>query len=250
MKKKIYIPILIGIVITTILFIPTKTGTIKMEDKFIAHAGGELNGTTYTNCLNAINQSIEKGYKYIEIDLVLTSDSMIIAAHTWDDFNRLTGRTSKHIPTYKEAMSYEIDGEKVLDAKMITEIFKKNPNVIFITDNIDNPKMINQKFSEIKRQMMVEAFSVDAYFELKKLGFMPMLSRNNRYLKDYVMSPSNWSRGSVDWVVASYNSRHASRWLNRFFGMNIAIFTVNDYEDFQEINDYTNLVYTDNLLCN
>ena len=60
--------------------------TDKKEFNFIAHAGGGINGLTYTNSVNAIEQSILNNFKLIELDLLITEDKMIIASHDWKSF--------------------------------------------------------------------------------------------------------------------------------------------------------------------
>ena len=54
--------------------------------ELIAHAGGEIDGYVYTNSLEALQQAASRGYKFIELDLLLTSDSVLVAAHSWEDF--------------------------------------------------------------------------------------------------------------------------------------------------------------------
>ena len=82
-----------------LLFLPlvlscvTQERTVKRE--LIAHAGGVLDGYVYTNSLEALQNAVANGYKYIEADLLLTSDSVLVAAHSWEDFNRMTGNVHR-----------------------------------------------------------------------------------------------------------------------------------------------------------
>ncbi|MBR5598518.1 MAG: sulfatase-like hydrolase/transferase [Alphaproteobacteria bacterium] len=43
-----------------------------VREKFIAHAGGCIDGNVYTNSLEAMEKSKKRGYKYIELDLITT----------------------------------------------------------------------------------------------------------------------------------------------------------------------------------
>lgn len=264
MKKKIIlilIGIIVGIPLAIILTNYYKLEAVKVEDKFIAHAGGEIDNAIYTNCLEAVELSIKKGYKYIELDLLLTNDNMIIAGHDWAYFNRLTGLDTigDKRPSHGEAMERKINGNLTpLDAKHIVDIFKRNPDVILVTDKLDNTEMLNQYFSEIKEQMLVESFSINAYFELKDAGFIPMLSGLapsysglDNYIYGWLLSPSNWSKGSVDWIVSRIPSEKKYKNFmraNRLLGINMAIFTINDYNACKDLNNNVSLIYTDNLL--
>lgn len=62
-----------------------------LSDKnyYIAHATGAIDGNTYLNCKEALLQSLDKGYKYIELDLAMTADSTIVCAHDWEHFHKI-----------------------------------------------------------------------------------------------------------------------------------------------------------------
>ena len=59
--------------------------------QLIAHAGGVIDSCTYTNSREAMLHSLAKGYRFIEFDLLFTSDSVLVAAHSWEKFNSMTG---------------------------------------------------------------------------------------------------------------------------------------------------------------
>jgi len=48
------------------------------HEKYIAHAGGSIEGVSYTNCKEAINSSYSKGYRFIELDFISTADDIFI----------------------------------------------------------------------------------------------------------------------------------------------------------------------------
>ena len=62
-----------------------------LREKLIAHAGGKVKGERYLNTLEAITASAERGYKYIELDLLKTADDRIVAAHDWFRLAELAG---------------------------------------------------------------------------------------------------------------------------------------------------------------
>ena len=76
-----------------ILSLPLKAETdIDLSDNkyYIAHAGGGINGHVYTNCKEALIQSLERGYQFIELDFCLTSDRHLVCAHGASVFNEKT----------------------------------------------------------------------------------------------------------------------------------------------------------------
>ena len=56
--------------------------------KFIAHAGGGIDQYTYTNSLEAVNLSISKGFKLIEIDLRETKDKHFVGVNSWQKYKK------------------------------------------------------------------------------------------------------------------------------------------------------------------
>ena len=49
------------------------------KKRYIAHAGGEILGNTYTNSLEALNNSYKNGFRYFELDMIVTADNYIVA---------------------------------------------------------------------------------------------------------------------------------------------------------------------------
>lgn len=74
------------------------------EQNYIAHGGGAIDGHIATNSLEAIDNAIAHGIKYIELDLQLTADSILVAAHDWNSFAGMTGFKSpdNRPPTLEE----------------------------------------------------------------------------------------------------------------------------------------------------
>jgi len=67
----------------------------------IAHAGGGINGLKYTNSLEAMEQSIEHGFKMVELDLLISSDGRIVAVHDWKTFHEMTNSNNTGSISYK-----------------------------------------------------------------------------------------------------------------------------------------------------
>lgn len=109
----------------------------KGNGKFIAHAGGGyVNGRKqmYTNSKEAFYESYENGFRYIETDIVVTSDGNIVAYHdenldygheliTYDQFvehSRSLGFTPMDIYDIINYMYVNQDANVILDIKSRT----------------------------------------------------------------------------------------------------------------------------------
>ena len=140
----------------------------------IAHAGGALEGATDLNSKEAVENAIQNGFLYIELDLLETADGDIVAAHDWPHFHQLTGNTgSERILNASEAKLRKILGaQTVLISKDIHEIFMSHPSIYLVTDKIQNIDLLYEKFSDFKDRIIVEVFSVEKYREVQSRGFL------------------------------------------------------------------------------
>lgn len=63
--------------------LPSDTKLEPSNEIFIAHAGGVISNNIYTNSKEDVLKSLQNGFKYIELDLLITKDNHIIASHDW-----------------------------------------------------------------------------------------------------------------------------------------------------------------------
>lgn len=142
----------------------------------VAHAGGGIDGIAYTNSLKAINQSIRNGFKIIEIDFNLTSDSKIICFH--------------HI--YNVGFSYEIflklNRENYYPACDLEDIvrilYEKNTLKIISDVKFDNSVFLynfKQNYPALMNQIIPQVYSYQDYLYAKELGFNDIIITLYRY---------------------------------------------------------------------
>lgn len=158
---------------------------------FIAHAGGAMienhQHFTYTNSKEALLQSIDEGFKFIELDLMLDSDGEIFAAHDYEHFYKITNakfedKNALQSPPSKDYLKKaKIYGRfSVLDKEAINAIFMENENIFLVTDKLNDFEALNTQFSGFKDRIIIEAFGVSNYFKARKMGFKyAMLSTND-----------------------------------------------------------------------
>lgn len=226
---------------------------------FIAHATGSLEGYTYLNSKESLLSSLDNGYKYIEFDLQYTSDSIIVCVHNWEQFNKATipnicGQDSDKymkVPSYAEFKNRKIYGKYTpLSLQDVISIQSQIPFTI-VTDIISDAKALNHYFPKnLRRDVMVEAFSEIDYKELKADGYIPMLSLGCISIIPDGLSfiCSNIISNEYEWIAAEqHSSKRTLRLLRKLFGIKIALHTVNSaaFYSWHLAND-VDLIYTDN----
>ncbi len=138
-------------------------------NRFIAHAGGIIEGKTYTNSLEALNASYKKGFRLFELDIIKTSDGEFVAAHDWENWQKRTGymgKTPVDLATFKK---HKFDGFTTLGMDDINKWFSDHPDAILVTDKVKNAKGFAAKFVD-KNRLMMELFSWNEFEEAQKVG--------------------------------------------------------------------------------
>ncbi len=139
-------------------------------NRFIAHAGGAIDGDIYTNSLEALDASYAKGFKLFELDIIETSDDAFVAGHDWHSWKRNTGFQGQIPPTLKAFKGYKIMNKYTpLDINDINNWFKEHSDAILVTDKINKPLKFSEKFID-KNRLMMELFTWDAVKEGLRIG--------------------------------------------------------------------------------
>jgi hypothetical protein len=146
--------------------------------RYIAHAGGGIDGYTYTNSLEALNYSYDLGFRSFEIDLVEDKNGKILGAHDWEHWAQLTGCDSTLPVTEEHFLTHQVfDKFTPMSMDMINQWFAEHPDAILVTDKINSPKKMASQFVD-KSRLMMELFSFDAIEEAKECGVEFMMSEN------------------------------------------------------------------------
>lgn len=180
MKKYIYAILLFSFAIIAVVLIcyisyEKECDSVVFEKQnYIAHAGGQIDGHNYTNSKEAIENSIKKGIKHIELDLRLTSDSILVATHAWEEFNQMVNNAdTNHVPTLNEFKASKLYGKYTpVSYQDIDSILAANPDIILVTDKTSDPAIIDKYLGKFKNRMMVECFSLSDYFYYMDNGYL------------------------------------------------------------------------------
>ena len=144
---------------------------------YIAHAGGSIDGHTYTNSREAVEHAIACGITYIELDLGLTSDHELVAVHDWGAFNEMTtgiyDTTALTLDEFRERKIY--DRYTPLAFADIDSIWEANPGLVLVTDKISDPAIIGKYFHHMKERVVVECFRGSDFLALREAGFLEVM---------------------------------------------------------------------------
>ena len=106
-----------------------------LDNRLIAHAGGGIDGYTYTNSLEAIALNYSLGHRVFEMDLNLMPDGNILCSHDIQHLNTITG-VSALLPYTKDYRSKKIYNRyTVMDLKDLFMFMSDHTDMYLVTDS-------------------------------------------------------------------------------------------------------------------
>lgn len=213
------------------------------KSRFIAHAGGAIDGFIYTNSIDALDLSYSKGFRQFELDIVQTSDSVFVASHDWGHWAFQTGFQGILPPTKAEYNSHLIYGKyRPIDMDAINTWFAAHPDAILISDKVNEPIRFSNQFVD-KNRLMMELFTLDAVEEGLSCGILSAMPSE---------SVIDEIGGNIE-LLDSLGVKHIALSRNRIIGnedwfenvksKNIKIYAYNVFDAYIEVANNMRYVY-------
>lgn len=214
------------------------------KEKLIAHGAGVINGRQYTNSLEALEQAKNRGYKYIEIDLLRTKDgkNILFGAHDYNLFQKFTGVKQFSIENIEKA---KIFGKYTpLTEKIILDFFLKNPDLWLVTDKINDMDLLFQKFASIKDRMIVEV-STPKQYEKAKINGIQFVAFNINSIKDIEIVREyryDFITVSTEFLEKHKRDIEDLRWK---IGTKVMLYTAKNNQELRKYNYLADMIYYD-----
>lgn len=157
--------------------LPVSAGSGVVPPMFIAHAGGAVDGATYTNSLEALNASYEKGFRFFEVDFSWTADAELVAVHDWEsapDLLSIPGGIE--VPTKSQFLQLKTKtGLTTLGLEDVLQWAGGKGDVYIVTDirdgNVDALRKIRDKHGKFQNRVIPQVYSYREYDEVSRLGY-------------------------------------------------------------------------------
>jgi len=224
-KKRIgyFVVLFIVLVLTAVItFIPGQNESERSPDELmlIAHAGGAVEGWASTNSLEALQHSAAMGHRYIEVDLMLTTDGKVVLNHDWQ---WVTGRTpgAPNVPVdHGTFMQYRIFGQFTpVDLDMLIGFLDEHPHVRIITVTKDETyevlHIIPTDFPGCIDRSIPQGYSFESVPYIKALGFDDIIVTLYEVLGE-------------EYVSAAALNALADTWRDDIFGITVPIGLLDD----------------------
>ena len=224
----------------------------------VAHAGGWIDNRVYTNSREAVERSIKQGRKYIEIDIIKTSDGHYVAAHDWELVNKMIGKKGDNPLSLNEFKNIKLYNKyTTMSVKDVAELMEKCPNWYLLTDKIRDIDYLKENLYYPDR-MIVQTFGLLGYFKALKLGFkypVLRLKGGRRGIKEIYKLFMDW--GNVKGVILGEKSFNKNKdYIGKLHNKGVSVILYGNpsfkiVEDSTAINEllykYVDLVDSDTL---
>ena len=253
--------IIIGIIIfqTTLFFYKDEKVTKDML-KTIVHGGGiiidEDNNYSYSNSLEAIESSYDKGSRFIELDFDFTSDNELVLIHDWS--NKYCSNIKDNKPlTKEEFLKCKIyDKFTSISIDELIDFMESHKGLYIVTDikdnNIEGAKIIAEKADDFKNRFIIQIYNIDEYKPIKSLGFDNIIFTLYKLkLKDKLDTETlkNYAK-QYTFIGYTFDAKLLDRdgYLDKMKSINTGLFVHNinyEYGNDYYYNQGINGVYTD-----
>lgn len=226
--------------------------------KRIAHAGGGIDGKTYTNSIDALDNSIKEGFSYFEIDFIFTEDEQLVCLHDWNtNFEKIFGFKAEERLTLNEFKQLVSEKSKfhVCTFQELVDWMEKNPDSYLVTDikeeNIKALKIISNSIPDFEKRVIPQIYHPEEFNKVKRMGYDQIIWTLYRYngANEDVLSAIKQFNGSF--AITMPKGRARSSLPTQLANLNIPTYThtVNSIEEQYEFVKKYNIteIYTDFL---
>jgi glycerophosphoryl diester phosphodiesterase len=226
---------------------------------FIAHAGGGIDGQTYTNTLEALNTNYKKGFRCFEIDFSWTADGELVAIHDWYDYDTFEKNYSVpdelkgKIPTKAQFLRLKTKtGLTPLSLESVLKWTAKKRDAFIVTDvkeeNIKALGVISRDFKKYQKYVIPQIYYYQEYDEVRKLGFENIILTLYRMRIDpaeVLWFAKNYNLFAVTMALEVARSSRLASLLARN-NTRVYVHTVNDSKTFDALREMGVFgIYTD-----
>lgn len=201
---------------------------LRGKDRFIAHAGGQIDGKKYTDSLEALDYSYSKGLRLLELDIITTSDGYYVAAHDWKTWAGMTGYAGDLPPSREVFLGKKIYGKYTpLDLRRINDWFGVHQDAILVTDKVNEPGKFSSLFVD-KKRLKMELFTIEAVQEAIAAQILAPMPTDYLWPDIHKKYMHLVKSGNIQYVAASRNINRVDLRQILDAGLKIYAFNIND----------------------
>jgi len=174
-----------------LLFLSGNVACEKIAIERIAHAGGGIEGNTYTNSFQALDFNIQNGFTFFEIDFSWTKDGQLVCIHDWEQsFQRSFGFQTSEKPSLDTFM-FLVKNHSPYHKCTLEELstwMRDHPQARIVTDikedNVAALQIIAQKIDNFQERVIPQCYFPENYVKIQDIGYQHIIWTLYLYEKD------------------------------------------------------------------
>jgi len=231
----------------------------KQDVPRVAHAGGGIDGITYTNSIEAMNLNYARGFRYFEIDFNTTSDAEIVCVHDWTSFRKSGGKDDIEVPL--DFDEFQHINESVFEHKRCTlntlaDWFIEHTDAYLVTDvkdnNLETLEVVFESIPNSKRVVIPQIYAPNEYARVVAMGIDRIIWTlyRSELTEDQILQAL--SKMNSVFAITMPTAKAESSFPVKVLNSGIAVYahTVNDTEEYKRLTQQNCVseVYTDFLI--
>lgn len=224
----------------------------------VAHAGGGIEGETYTNSIQAMDLNYSNGFRFFEIDFNTTSDETIVCVHDWARFRKLAKKDDLDVAlsfVEFEALNEQHFAHKRCTLESLADWFDVHKDAFLITDvkdnNLKSLELILKRIPNSNSIVIPQIYTPDEYDWVVSAGVEKVIwtlyksPQNESYVLKNLKDMERVIAVTMPVVLAE--SRFPVKILRK--GVSVYTHTVNDPNEYNRLTKQycVSEVYTDFL---
>lgn len=152
------------------------TGEV-VPPKLVAHAGGAVDGVTYSNSLEALNANYARGFRFFEVDFSWTADGQLVAVHDWESARDILNMPDDvGVPTKSQFLRMKTStGLTTLSLEDVLAWAGGKGDAYVVTDirdgNLDALRKIRDRYNAWQDRVIPQVYSYREYDDVSGLGY-------------------------------------------------------------------------------
>ncbi len=257
-----FVLIVVGFLATTFNAARTHIGIFDAQR--IAHAGGAIDGHTYTNSYEALNINYGRKFRYFELDFSLTADGRVVCIHDWkESFTELFGFSLEKPPTFTQFKHYVKSSTKYESCTLegLANWMHTHPAAVVVTDiksishmewsEIDVLIKIFEVLPDAESRVIPQIYSPESYDTVTNLGYQNIIWTLYRYdgSDDEIISWAKQFKGKIAIAMPQVKAKKMLPSRLKEIGVPTYVHTINYWRSalhFLHVKNISN-IYTDHL---
>jgi len=175
-------------------------------ERFVAHAGGMINGYTVTNSLEALHESVRRGYNLIEVDIVRTTDGKFVLSHVWEFMsNRVPFALNEPVES-SVFENYRIFNKFTpVTLHQLFNFLDENPHITIITDtkyrDYSSLRYIAEEHPAFINRFIPQIYLFEDFDYVRGLGFDRIIATVYDMPVDLKFAPDQIAQMAIEFGV-------------------------------------------------